>query len=197
MFPSWTWAAWRYVPGLLENDCVWPDQRFDVTVEVETTSDDLLTVDEYLSSMTERLDIYRFKPMIILTGWTTNLRFSGIPGSLVGHIVTFNVFDQTGQVQFTKASVITASVHERSTAELRSQSYTTWPVFLFIKPDGGLTGLVLKHIIDDTYERRGILDRAFFEPITKLDEDNGRLRKRHWDPSVWVECERRTTTKPR
>jgi hypothetical protein len=54
MFPSWTWAAWRYIPGLLENDCVWPDQRFDVTVEVETTSGELLTIDEYISSMTEK-----------------------------------------------------------------------------------------------------------------------------------------------
>jgi hypothetical protein len=191
MFPSWTWAAWRQVPGLLENDCIWQDQRFEVSVEVVTTSGEVLTIEEYISSMTESLDIYRFKPMIVLTGWTTDLRFYGIAGHSVGNTTVFNVFDTIGQVQFTKASVITASILERSTAELRAQSYTTWPVFLFIRSDGGLTGLVLEHISDDSYARRGILDRAFFEPMTKFDDDSGRLRKRHWDLSVWIECERR------
>lgn len=67
----------------------------------------------------------------------------------------------------------------------------SWPIFLFIKPDSGLTGMVLRRCGGILYRRISVLEWMCFESMIKLDRGSARLRKRDWDELTWLECERK------
>jgi len=191
MFPSWSWAGLKGITGIRESDCIWPDSRFDVSVTVEDTSGSLTTIDS-VSSLRDDCEFTQFRPVIYLTGWTTNVRFSPKPHANGGEIGVVRVMRQDSQCCLTQASIIRACVPDHFASDPSLLFKSAWLVFLLIRKDGGVTGLVLNHVEGQSYSRLGVLDRAFCQPITKLDEDGARLRKRDWDPSVWLDCKRQT-----
>jgi hypothetical protein len=190
-FPSWTWAGWKGITDLRPTSCIWPDHRFDVTINFENTSGYCVYPEEYASSMNKNGDMYRLKPSLHITGWTTSVRLR--PRAQIGNeqVVVSDVYDCTGETLLTSASVILPDVLDRSTSEMDLLLGSLWLALFFVRRDGGVTGIILKQIDKDSYERIGVLDRAFFEPMNKVNEATARLRKRDWNPSVWLECLRR------
>jgi hypothetical protein len=186
MLPSYTWGGWKGVEGLRYSKWTWPDHRFDVLVSIEEASTgNRISPEDYVASMNELWIIDQFKFFVDLTGLMAHARFTKVNVKrppLEYDDLHIGTFHKTPEAKITNDTMIGLELILKKSS----------PIFLFVTQDGGLTGMVLKHVNGILYERTGALEDTYVEPMIILNDRSARLRKRDWDQWTWSGCERKT-----
>jgi hypothetical protein len=197
-FPSWTWAAWN--GPVSWKRLQWQDWNptldsdTDVTVRVEDESGQLQTLSQYVTR-----DMYRFRPCLIISGWIATVQFESIHDSTEYFCRTTNVYGSSSRSFLGTAEIMNVHLPEQPAWNWTRLGKGFWPLLLFVNNDtsslesqGMATGLVLKPAGEGSYMKLGVLHNVEFEPMVRLDQERAQLRRRAWDPSVKLDCERHT-----
>ncbi|KAH4113992.1 hypothetical protein HBH47_202280 [Parastagonospora nodorum] len=191
-FPSWTWAGWKGITSILGELYNWPDDNsLNVSAYVKDTSGNQFDPKAFVLKMNEIWDISLFRKAIKLTGWTVSVWIRPRYDDLAVEIVYGDVLDSSCSGSVTTASIILPYLPKPAEHEENMQPETTWQVLLFVLSlhnRSRVTGIVLKHIENDVYERAGVLHWADFEPMIQTSGYTSRLRKHTWDRSIWLDC---------
>lgn len=200
-FPSWSWAGWRNLNvfhGADENclaDCI------EVSVTIEDISGKRYDIKSYIASMSVNWDIYRFKPTIHLTSWVAHVYLRPQSATHNEHATTVDVMSTACDIRLTSAEVLQPYLSEPSVADEQDNSRSTWLLLFWISrvnkihrrygPKLFCSGLVLKHVGGQRYERAGVIDSQLSTNMDWRVEPNpltAQIRDEYWPPGVWLEC---------
>lgn len=191
-FPSWTWAGWWNItkfehmiqPGF--GDC------FGFSEHVEDLDGKRYDIEEYIASMSEAWDIYRFKPVIYLTGWTANVWLRSHNDGSDTHTTVVDIMDYSYKSPLTTAFILQPYFSKPSLSEGQTISSSTWTLFFWILNQSTMNGIILKHVDNRRYERAGVIRGTSVNWTEDSDQDILKVGPRSWYSSQWLICRRQS-----
>lgn len=186
-FPSWTWAGWWNITSF--DHLVRPEPRdcFGVSEHVRDLEGKRYGIEEYVTSMTEAWDIYRFKPIIYLNGWTTDVWLRPQSHGADIHTTVVDIMGTLHRHQLTSAFILRPYLSAGQTA-LNSP----WTLFFWIVNQDTMNGIVLKHVGGQRHERAGVIRGTFVNWLKDSHPCIMRVGLPSWPSTIWLDCRRQS-----